>query len=443
MGDQAMKTCRSSALRECSVGQIGSLLGAMSIWLSGCAIYRILRLLPQNCREMPRWWWWWCQLKIKISSWYFPDDPEFTELIRQAELAVDDGVFPQRIYQVAQNKFIQQERKVFLQAFPIVLLRFRAQAGATLWRTGRVWPLGCSSQKTKSLMGGSIPSGQNGCTACVVHVVLAGSQIIITRWAYILINAQCFRSCLIPNQGYMSEAGASLVDQKLGLNVVPKTKVVKLASETFNYLRIDVEKSKAKKVVNEHFPKVGRKFNRIGLPPKKGSFQVEKWSDMTSCWSRQMFVSGFKDADFHLRKFENAPLEPETARDFQVCLAIKPILFLESFEFTYHLTAAIWAVGGAGLHHPQHRQGQWQLVDQVHQTWWVKAGNPDQGRPREPRGAAVPHTHRCGGNRQRAGFPYKASRLMEGLSLSLGMVTCCQGCSIKLLCVMSWLNNPL
>ena len=86
----------------------------------------------------------------------------------------------------------------------------------------------------------------------------------------------CFRSCLIPNQGYMSEAGASLVDQKLGLNVVPKTKVVKLASETFNYLRIDVEKSKAKKVVNEHFPKVGRKFNRIGLPPKKGSFQVLK-----------------------------------------------------------------------------------------------------------------------------------------------------------------------
>ena len=136
--------------------------------------------------------------------------------------------------------------------------------------------MGCSNQKTKSLMGGSIPSGQNGCTACVVHVVLEGRQIIITCCgAYILFNAQCFRSCLIPNQGYMSEAGASLVDQKLGLNVVPKTKVVKLASETFNYLRIDVEKSKAKKVVNEHFPKVGRKFNRIGLPPKKGSFQVQ------------------------------------------------------------------------------------------------------------------------------------------------------------------------
>ena len=36
----------------------------------------------------------------------------------------------------------------------------------------------------------------------------------------------CFgRSCLIPNQGYMSEAGASLVDSKFGLGVVPKTKV--------------------------------------------------------------------------------------------------------------------------------------------------------------------------------------------------------------------------
>ena len=102
----------------------------------------------------------------------------------------------------------------------------------------------------------------------------------------------------------MSEAGASLVDQKLGLNVVPKTRVVKLASETFNYLRIDVEKSKAKKLVTEHFPKVGRKFNRLGLPPKKGSFQV--------------FVEDFKDADFHLRKFESDPLDTETSRSFQV-----------------------------------------------------------------------------------------------------------------------------
>lgn len=50
--------------------------------------------------------------------------------------------------------------------------------------------------------------------------------------------------------------------------------IVKLASETFNYTRIDREKSRAKKMVSERFPKVGRHFHRIGLPPKVGSFQV-------------------------------------------------------------------------------------------------------------------------------------------------------------------------
>ena len=123
----------------------------------------------------------------------------------------------------------------------------------------------------------------------------------------------------------MSEAGASLVDQKLGLNVVPNTKVVKLASETFNYLRIDVEKSKAKKVVNEHFPKVGRKFNRLGLPPKKGSFQV--------------FVENFKDADFHLRRFESEPLGTEMAKSFQVSL--KAILLMKCLDYTLEFSL-IW-----------------------------------------------------------------------------------------------------
>lgn len=101
----------------------------------------------------------------------------------------------------------------------------------------------------------------------------------------------------------MSEAGASLVDQKLGLQIVPKTKVVRLASDTFNYLRIDREKARAKKVVSERFPKVGRHFNRIGLPPKVGSFQ--------------MFVQDFKDADYYLRKFETEPLPEEVNSDFQ------------------------------------------------------------------------------------------------------------------------------
>lgn len=47
-----------------------------------------------------------------------------------------------------------------------------------------------------------------------------------TKWLHKTCCPCCFgRSCLVPNQGYLSEVGASIVDKKLGLNVVPKTKV--------------------------------------------------------------------------------------------------------------------------------------------------------------------------------------------------------------------------
>ncbi|ELU06765.1 hypothetical protein CAPTEDRAFT_152761 [Capitella teleta] len=124
-----------------------------------------------------------------------------------------------------------------------------------------------------------------------------------TKWMHKLCCPCCFgRSCLVPNQGYLSEAGASLVDLKLQLNVVPKTKVVRLSSDTFNYNAIDRAKSRTKRNVAERFPEIGRKFHRLGLPPKTGSFQL--------------FVSEFKDADFWLRKFESEPLPESTQRQF-------------------------------------------------------------------------------------------------------------------------------
>lgn len=47
-----------------------------------------------------------------------------------------------------------------------------------------------------------------------------------TKWMHKLCCPCCFgRSCLIPNQGYLSEAAAYLVDSKLNLNIVPKTRV--------------------------------------------------------------------------------------------------------------------------------------------------------------------------------------------------------------------------
>lgn len=103
----------------------------------------------------------------------------------------------------------------------------------------------------------------------------------------------------MPNQGYLSEAAASLVDTKLGLGVVPKTKVVYLASETFHYSAIDRAKSRGKKYALEKVPKVGRRFHRVGLPPKVGSFQL--------------FVEGYREADYWLRRFEAEPL-PENIR---------------------------------------------------------------------------------------------------------------------------------
>lgn len=71
---------------------------------------------------------------------------------------------------------------------------------------------------------------------------------------------------------YLSEAGASLVDQKLNLKIVPKTRVVRLVSETFNYPRIDRQKARIKKTIKERIP--AAKFNRMTLPPKVGLFNV-------------------------------------------------------------------------------------------------------------------------------------------------------------------------
>lgn len=61
-----------------------------------------------------------------------------------------------------------------------------------------------------------------------------------TKWLQKLCCPCCFgRDCLVLNQGYLSEAGASLVDQKLELNIVPKTKVqTHELSPQFKYIYI-------------------------------------------------------------------------------------------------------------------------------------------------------------------------------------------------------------
>jgi hypothetical protein len=87
-----------------------------------------------------------------------------------------------------------------------------------------------------------------------------------TKWIHKTCCPCLFgRSCLVPNQGYLSEAGAYIVDRRLHLGVVPPTRAVRLRSPAFNY-------DKPHRWLHNRF---GRR-----LPSKLGSFQ--------------MFVRGFK-----------------------------------------------------------------------------------------------------------------------------------------------------
>uniref|UniRef100_A0A6Q2ZPJ5 Phosphatidylinositol 4-kinase type 2 n=1 Tax=Esox lucius TaxID=8010 RepID=A0A6Q2ZPJ5_ESOLU len=185
---------------------------------------------------------------------HFPDDPVFGDIIQRAEQAIESGVFPERISQGSSGSYFVKDPK------------------------GKI--IGVFKPKSEEPYGHLNPKW--------------------TKYFHKLCCPCCFgRGCLIPNQGYLSEAAASLVDTKLGLGVVPKTKVVYLVSETFHYNAIDRAKSRGKKYALEKVPKVGRHFHRVGLPPKVGSFQL--------------FVEGYHEADYWLRRFEAEPL-PENIR---------------------------------------------------------------------------------------------------------------------------------
>ncbi|KAF8355942.1 hypothetical protein PRIPAC_97565 [Pristionchus pacificus] len=106
--------------------------------------------------------------------------------------------------------------------------------------------------------------------------------------------------------GYLSEAGASIVDRKLGLDVVPTTGIIKLAAPTFNYSRIDRAKARTKERIYTRYPDLGRRFKTVGLPDKAGSFQL--------------FVTGYQDAVHWIRTWEQFPEQtppPVTQTHFQ------------------------------------------------------------------------------------------------------------------------------
>ena len=128
------------------------------------------------------------------------DDPTFTDIVRQAEAAIDQGVDPIRIYQGSSGSYFVKNTD-----------------GKTI---------GVYKPKDEEPYGRLNPKW--------------------TKWMHRICCPCCFgRSCLIPNQGYMSEAGASLVDSKLDLNIVPKTKVGRRSSHTYAHTDFRVPREEA------------------------------------------------------------------------------------------------------------------------------------------------------------------------------------------------------
>lgn len=129
-----------------------------------------------------------------------------------------------------------------------------------------------------------------------------------TKWLHKTLCPCCFgRGCLIPNQGYLSEAGASIIDSKLRLNIVPKTRVVRLAADSFNYPAYQRHLITAKREINESVGRHmhGRRvFQPKGLPPKIGSFQL--------------FVENYIDADVFLKRLDQENFSEDALHQFQL-----------------------------------------------------------------------------------------------------------------------------
>ena len=120
----------------------------------------------------------------------FPDDPHFQELVRKVEKGISLGVAPVRISKGSSGCYFVRDRE-------------------------------------RKIVGVFKPKDEEPYSELNPRLVKK-------------LQKRCFpclfgRSCLAPNQGYLCEAAASVVSERLDLGIVPKTRVVRLASAEFNY----------------------------------------------------------------------------------------------------------------------------------------------------------------------------------------------------------------
>ena len=196
----------------------------------------------------------------------FPDDPEYEAVIRLAECAISDGCNPELISQGSSGSYFLKDYHG--NTLAVFKPRDEEPYGLANPKWGKFW--------------------QRHCCPC------------------------CFgRGCIPLNNGYISEAGASLIDERMDINIVPKTKVIMLSSKSFNYpntRRCCVCNGVAKKV-----KKVSIRLLRKSPPPKIGSCQL--------------FVHGYKDAWTWLQHFNKKPLSPEAEKDF--CIEFQKLTVLD------------------------------------------------------------------------------------------------------------------
>jgi phosphatidylinositol 4-kinase type 2 len=184
------------------------------------------------------------------------DDPEYSAIIHAAEQAMESGILPIRIYQ--------------------------GSSGSYFVRNIEEENIGVYKPKDEEPYGHLNPKW--------------------TKWLHKTCSPCCFgRSCLVPNQGYLSEVGASIVDEKLNLNIVPKTKIVYLSSDSFHYHFKDRFVMRSKRIIESIC--VGS-INDTNWPKKVGSLQ--------------MFVRGYRDASVVLEEIKQESLPPHLQRQLQL-----------------------------------------------------------------------------------------------------------------------------
>uniref|UniRef100_A0A5S6QDP0 Phosphatidylinositol 4-kinase type 2 n=1 Tax=Trichuris muris TaxID=70415 RepID=A0A5S6QDP0_TRIMR len=218
----------------------------------------------------------------------FPDDEEFEYAIRSVEKAIEAGVYPIRIGE--------------------------GSSGAYLAMNSNHDVVGVFKPKNEEPYSALNPKW--------------------AKWLQRNILPCCFgRGCLPLNQGYLSEVGASLVDNFLSLNIVPKTRVVRLAAPTFNYSKVDLAKLEAKEQIVQHCPHIGRYFNRLGLPFKLGSFQV--------------FMEGYRNGTLWLECFGDQLAPPDLETMFQ--LQFERMVVLDYIIRNTDRTHSNWLIQCSGI----------------------------------------------------------------------------------------------